>query len=240
MKLAVIIPTYNEKENITNLIESLTNIFNNNKINGNIVVVDDNSPDGTGNIVDEIKKKNPAVNIVHREKRLGLGTAYITGMKFSMKNLNADLIMTMDSDFSHNPKYIPDFIRKINQGFDVVLGSRYVKGGGTYKWKIHRRIISKGANTLAKFVIGLKTNDNTTGFRCYKRKVLETIELDKIKSNGYSFLVEIAYLCQKFNFKLSETPILFVDRKYGETKISKKEIFKTLHTLLRLKLKNIF
>ena len=238
MKLAVIVPTYNEKENITILINQLTEVFKQNKINGHIVVVDDNSPDGTGEIVKKIK--NPIVNLVSREKRLGLGTAYIAGMKYSIQNLNANLIMTMDSDFSHNPKYIPNFIKKINKGYDVVFGSRYVKGGGTYKWGIHRKIISKSANILAKLVLNLKTNDNTTGFRCYKKKVLETIDLDKIFSNGYSFLVEISFLCKKQNFKIGEIPILFVDRKYGETKISRKEIFKTIHTLLRLRLKNIF
>ena len=239
MKLAVIIPTYNERENISILINELKDVFKKNKINGHVIVVDDNSPDGTGKIIEDIKKRDPKINLVSREKRLGLGTAYIAGMKYAIENLIADLIMTMDSDFSHNPKYIPDFIKKINQGYDLVLGSRYIKGGGTYKWPFYRKIISWGGNNLPRLVLGLKTYDNTTGFRCYKREVLEKINLDSIKSNGYSFLFEMVFLCQKNNFKIGETPILFVDRKYGETKISKKEILKTLNTLIRLRFKNI-
>ena len=202
MKIAVIIPTYNERENIPILINELKDVFKKNKINGNIIVVDDNSPDGTGKIVEDIQKKDSKINLVSREKRLGLGTAYIAGMKYAINNLNVDLIMTMDSDFSHNPNYIPSFIEKINQGFDMVLGSRYISGGGTYRWPLYRKVISWGGNTLPRLVLGLKTHDNTTGFRCYKKEVLKKINLDAIKSNGYSFLVEMVFLCQRNNFKI--------------------------------------
>lgn len=232
--LSIILPTYNEKENIERMISSLTSILNNNKITGIIVVVDDNSPDKTGEIVDKIKKENKIVHIVHRKNKEGLGRAYISGMKYSLAQ-NADLIITMDCDFSHNPNLIPNFIKKIQEGYDLVLGSRYIEGGGTYKWPIHRKIISWGGNFLPRLILNLKSHDNTTGFRCYKRKVLETIDLDSIKSNGYSFLVEIAYLIQKAGFKIGETPIIFKDRELGETKISKKEIFRTLRTLFRLR-----
>ena len=238
MKLSVILPTYNERENIERMISSLTSVFQKNKINSFIVVVDDNSPDGTGKLVDELKKKNKIVHIIHRVKKEGLGKAYISGMKYSLNDLNADLIMTMDCDFSHDPNLIPNFIKKINEGYDLVLGSRYISGGGVHNWPIYRRIISLGGNFLPRLILGLKSHDNTTGFRCYKKKVLESINLDSIKSNGYSFLVEIAFLIQKKGFKIGETPIIFKDREFGETKISKKEIFRTLKTLFRLRFKN--
>lgn len=236
MKLAVILPTYNEIENIEKMISSLTSVFKKNNINGIIVIVDDNSPDGTGKLVDKIKKKNKIVHIVHRKLKEGLGRAYIAGMNYSL-NENVDLIMTMDCDFSHNPNLIPDFIKKINEGYDLVLGSRYIQGGGVHNWPLHRRIISLGGNFLPRLILGLKSHDNTTGFRCYKKRVLQSLNLDSIKSNGYSFLVEIAFLIQKKGFKIGETPIVFKDRELGETKISKKEIFRTLKTLFRLRFK---
>tara|TARA_Y100000034_G_C6884107_1_gene405669 strand:- start:13 stop:726 length:714 start_codon:yes stop_codon:yes gene_type:complete len=236
MKLSVILPTYNEKENIEKMISSLTEIFKENNIDGIITVVDDNSPDKTGIIVDEIKKKNKIVHIVHRIKKEGLGRAYISGMHYSLSQ-KADLIMTMDCDFSHNPKLIPNFIKMVQDGHDMVLGSRYIEGGGVINWPIHRKIISWGGNFLPRLILNLKTHDNTTGFRCYTSKVLQTINIDNIKSNGYSFLVEIAFLIQKAGFKIGETPIQFKDREFGDSKISKKEIFRTLKTLARLKFK---
>ncbi|MBU2640068.1 MAG: polyprenol monophosphomannose synthase [Nanoarchaeota archaeon] len=236
MKLSVILPTFNEALNIEKMIASLTEVFSKNKINGFIVVVDDDSPDGTGTLVDEIKKTNKIVHIVHRKKKEGLGRAYLAGMKYSLKN-NADLIMTMDCDFSHDPNLIPNFIKKINSGYDLVLGSRYIEGGGVKDWPIHRRIISLGGNFLPRLILGLKTHDNTTGYRCYKKEVLNSLNLDAIKSNGYSFLVEMSFLIQKAGFKIGETPIIFKDRELGETKISKKEILRTLKTLIRLRLK---
>ena len=143
--------------------------------------------------------------------------------------------MTMDADFSHNPKYIPDFVKKIKEGNDIVLGSRYIPGGGIGNWGVHRTIISKGANYLAKFVLKLNTKDNTTGYRAYKREVLERIDLDSVKSNGYSFLMEMVFWCQYHQFKIAETPIFFDIRRHGASKISKKEIFRALKTLFTLK-----
>ncbi|MAG52342.1 MAG: dolichyl-phosphate beta-D-mannosyltransferase [Nanoarchaeota archaeon] len=236
MLLSIILPTYNEKENIELMIKSLTEVTKKNNIKAIITVVDDNSPDNTGEIVDKIKITNKIVHIVHRKNKEGLGKAYLSGMNYSL-NQKADLIMTMDCDFSHNPNLIPNFLKKIEEGYDLVLGSRYIPGGGVHNWPIHRKIISWGGNFLPRLVLGLRTFDNTTGFRCYKREVLEALNLDNIKSNGYSFLVEIAYLIQKKGFKIGETPILFKDRIHGDSKISKKEIFRTLKTLARLKFK---
>lgn len=235
MKLSVIVPTYNEAENIRELIYAIGDVCKRNKLSYNIVIVDDNSPDFTSKIVKEVMQENKNIRLIEREGKLGLGTAYIKGIKYSLDNLNPDLIMTMDADFSHNPKYIPDFVKKIKEGYDVVLGSRYIHGGGIGNWGIHRTIISKGANYLAKILLGLTTKDNTTGYRAYKREVLERIGLDSIKSNGYSFLIEMAFWCQYHNFKIAEIPIFFDIRRHGASKISKKEIFRALKTLFRLK-----
>ena len=235
MKLSIIIPTYNEAENVENIIEQITNICKEHNISVEIVIVDDNSPDGTSNIVKKIAKTNQRVKLIQREGKLGLGAAYIAGFKYALE-LNSDLIMTMDADLSHNPKDIPKFVEKIGSGYDLVLGSRYISGGGIGNWGIHRTIMSKGANYLAKYILNLKTNDNTTGYRCYTKRVLQEINLDAIKSNGYSFLMEIMFLCQKNNLKIGETPIYFDVRKHGTSKISKKEIFKALLTIIRLKL----
>ncbi|MEK6856937.1 MAG: glycosyltransferase, partial [Nanoarchaeota archaeon] len=235
MKLSIIIPTYNEAENIKELISEIGKVCKKDMLSYNIIIVDDNSPDNTSKIVKDVMQEDKHVTLIEREGKMGLGTAYIKGIKYSLNNLHPDLIMTMDADFSHNPKYIPDFMNKIKYGFDVVLGSRYVPGGGIGKWGIHRTIISKGANYLAKTLLGLVTKDNTTGYRIYKREVLERIDLNSIKSNGYSFLMEMVFLCQYHNFKIAETPIFFDIRRHGASKISKKEIFKALKTILGLK-----
>lgn len=235
MKLSIIVPTYNEAENIRGLIYAIGDVCERNKLSYNIVIVDDNSPDFTSNLVKEVMQENKNVRLVEREGKLGLGTAYIKGIKYSLDNLHPDLIMTMDADFSHNPKDIPDFVKKIKEGYDVVLGSRYTSGGGIGNWGIHRTIISRGANYLAKVLLGLTTKDNTTGYRLYKREVLERIDLNSIKSNGYSFLMEMVFWCQYHDFKIAEIPIFFDIRRHGASKISKKEIFRALKTLFSLK-----
>ena len=235
MKISIIIPTYNEAKNIEELIKDLLIVSNNYKIKTNIIVVDDNSPDGTSEVVKKVKEYNHSVILIQRKGKLGLGTAYIKGIKYVLENLDSEIIMTMDADFSHNPKYIPDFVKKIKEGNDIVLGSRYIPGGGIGNWGVHRTIISKGANYLAKFVLKLNTKDNTTGYRAYKREVLERIDLDSVKSNGYSFLMEMIFWCQYHQFKIAETPIFFDIRRHGASKISKKEIFRALKTLFTLK-----
>ena len=235
MKVSIILPTYNEVENIKDLIDQILEVCKQHSILSTIVVVDDNSPDNTSEVVKKAMQTSDNINLVQRTGKLGLGTAYIAGIKYALKNLNPDLIMTMDADFSHNPKHIPSFIEKIKEGYDVILGSRYIPGGGIGNWGIHRTIMSRGANYLAKFILKLNTKDNTTGYRCYKKNVLQSINLDAIKSNGYSFLMEMIYWCQKNNFKIEETPIFFDIRRHGASKISKKEIFRALNTLFRLK-----
>jgi len=227
--VSVIVPTYNEKENIESLVTQLLGLPTRVKI----IVVDDNSPDGTGKIADRLAVENAGrVNVIHRLGKLGLGTAYIVGFIEALAE-GADLICSMDADFSHNPRYIPDIVNKINQGYDLIIGSRYVHGGGsTQTWD--RKVISWSANTITRVLLGLHAHDTTAGFRCYRRQVLESLDLDSIKSSGYSFLFEMLFRVERCGWKVGEVPILFEDRRLGASKISKNEIVKALGTVLRL------
>ena len=237
MQISIVIPTYNEKENLPELIGKIFNVFEKNNLNGNVIVVDDNSPDGTGHIADQLVEKDNRIQVIHRKGKLGIGTAHIAGFKHAIKVNHSDLIFSMDSDLSHDPKYLPNFIDMYENGWDVVVGSRYVNGGGVVNWGLYRKAVSKGANLLASTLLGVKVHDMTTGYRCYDRKVLEKLDLDSIKSNGYSFLEEILFYCNKENFSIGETPIIFVDRTHGKSKLSKKEMIKFFLTIMRLMLK---
>lgn len=230
-KVLIIIPTYNEIENIKKLIQAIFSINN----DYHLIIIDDNSPDGTANVVENYMSENSNLHLIKRKGKLGLGTAYKTGLKFGLDN-NYDVIVTMDADFSHHPRYLPALIGLLPE-YDIGIGSRYVPGGGTENWGIHRKILSRTANFVAKTILGIKSNDNTAGFRAYKREILAKIDFDTIKSNGYSFLIEMIYTCQKNDAKVGETPIIFVDRAEGTSKISKNEIFKAIKTILTLRMK---
>ena len=223
MKVMVIMPTYNEKENITRIVPLMADVFKNNQINGKVLVVDDNSPDGTGRAAEELAKKYP-VAVLHREKKEGLGAAYIAGFKKCLAE-GADVICEMDADLSHDPEYFPSLIEGLKEA-DIVLGSRYISGGGTVNWALSRKFISSNANRLARFMVGLKINDITGGFRAYKAEVLRKIELDNIKSNGYAFQLEMLYRASKNGFSIKETPIIFKERKDGVSKLDRAEIWK--------------
>ncbi len=184
-RTAVIIPTYNEVENLAILIEQLLGL----DVGLLPIVVDDNSPDGTGDLADALAAAHPGVSVIHRPSKLGLGTAYLTGFQLAFQ-MGVDFIMTMDADFSHNPRFIPSMLAAMSD-FDLVIGSRYVPGGGTRHCTLGRRLLSRGANAFAKLMLGLKTGDCTAGFRCYRRDVLQAIPLDQIFSSGYSFMLEM-------------------------------------------------
>jgi dolichol-phosphate mannosyltransferase len=251
--IAVIIPTYNESDNIEALTEEIMALrLGPSKSSGGtsgqalgdvagaiaIIIVDDNSPDGTGEIADELTRAYRSIKVIHRPAKLGLGSAHIAGFREALA-LGADHILTMDADFSHHPRYIPDLLGK-NRDAQLVIGSRYVDEGGTLNWGLQRQILSTGANTFARLVLGLKAHDCTGAFRCYRREVLESIELDEIFSDGYSFLIEVLYKCQQRGWKIGEVPIIFEDRRYGTSKISRREIFKALYTVLCLGWKRVF
>ena len=232
MKIFIIIPTYNEKENIERLSKEIFSLHINDL---KIVIVDDNSPDGTGKKMKELENLYP-IAVIQRPKKMGLGSAYIKGFKYALEN-GADLIMEMDADFSHSPDEIFNFIKAIEEGYDVVVGSRRIKGGKIIGWNIFRKFSSWGAMTASRLILNLKTYDVTSGFRCYRRKVLENINLDDIKSNGYAFQEEMFFLCEKKGFKIKEIPIIFLDRQRGKSKLSGKEIIEFFITIFRLRFK---
>ena len=229
LKPIVIVPTYNEAENIRLLVSDILSL----PTRVDVVIVDDNSPDGTGEIADALAARHPCVHAIHREGKLGLGSAYIAGFKYALAN-GYDRAMTMDADFSHHPRYIPAIVDKSRSEADLVIGSRYVRGGSTRGCTLPRKVLSWGANAFAKTVLGLRAMDCTAGFRCYRREVLESIELDAIFSNGYSFLIEMLYRCQRQGWRVCEVPILFENRARGASKISRREVWKALYTVVRL------
>jgi len=229
LPVTVIVPTYNEKENIESLATQLLAL----PTEVRVIVVDDNSPDGTGEIADRLAVESEGrVGVIHRAGKLGLGTAYIAGFKKALAE-GADLICTMDADFSHNPRYIPDMVAKIGQGYDLVIGSRYVRSGGSDHTLV-RRVFSWGANTITRVMLGLHAHDTTAGFRCYRREALESLDLDSITSSGYSFLFEMLFNVERRGWQVGEVPIFFEDRRLGASKISRKEILKALGTVFRL------
>ena len=228
MKICVIVPTYNEKENITDLVQQILAL----PLNAHVIIVDDNSPDGTGMVADALAEAYDSVHVIHRAGKLGLGTAYIAGFKKGLAE-GAERLITMDADFSHNPSYIPQLVDLANY-YHITIGSRYIPQGGVVNWGIQRRFLSWGANAFARTVLGLKSSDCTAGFRCYHREVLLNIELDQIFSNGYSFLVEMIFKCQRLGFTVGEIPIIFANRERGKSKISHREIYKAMYTVMRL------
>ncbi len=234
MDICVIIPTYNEKENIADLVEQILAL----EIGARVIVVDDNSPDGTGQIADDLARHDNRVRVIHRAGKLGLGTAYIAGFKQALAE-GADRLITMDADFSHDPSYIPALVA-LASNFHITIGSRYVPQGGVKNWELRRRFLSWAANAFARTMLGLKANDCTAGFRCYHREVLLNIDLDKIFSNGYSFLVEMLFKTQRLGFTVGEIPIIFANRERGTSKISQQEIYKAMYTVGRLFARRLF
>lgn len=228
MPAAIIIPTYNESDNIEKLVREILAL----PIQAHVIVVDDNSPDGTGEIVDGLAAHESRVHPVHRPGKLGLGTAHIAGMRRAM-SLELDPIVTMDADFSHHPHYIPDLLAGLLK-HDVMIGSRYVRGGGMEGRDLKLRLVSWGANTFARLMLNLKAHDCTAGFRAYRRPVLESIDLNQVFSNGYSFLIEMLFLCQAHGWNVGELPIIYQDRRAGTSKISRGEIYKATYTVMRL------
>jgi len=231
MKTFVNIATYNEKENIKQLIADILSL----KIPDlEILVIDDNSPDGTAEIVKDNFINEP-VEIIIRTNERGYGSAHITGLKKALE-IGAEIIITMDADFSHQPKVIPEMIKEIQAGYDVVVGSRRIPGGEIIGWGFTRKLASKTAMIITQLILGIKTKDVTTGFRAYRANKLVELNFENIKSNGYSFLEELIFRCEKENLKIKEVPIIFNDRQQGKSKFSIKEIIKFFITIFKLRL----
>lgn len=229
-EIYVIIPTFNEAENIQRLILEVLGLA----VQAGVIVVDDNSPDGTGRLAEEVAARYPdRVLVIHRPGKLGLGTAYVAGFGLALAELGAGKVMTMDADFSHLPRYIPAMV-ELSKKRHIVVGSRYVPGGGTAHWPLSRQFLSWGANTFARLALGLRTHDATAGFRLYHREVLESVPPQSIRSSGYSFLVEMLFNCERRGFQVGEVPIIFEDRRQGTSKISSNEITRAIQTVFRL------
>jgi len=231
LQIALVIPTYNERENVPQLIPKIYKVFRKTKTTGHILIVDDNSPDGTWKIVKALQKEYDTLHLLRRSAKKGLGSAYRAGFTYVLKTLNVDVIFEMDADLSHDPRRIPSFLQMITCGNDVVVGSRYIEGGSTVNWPLTRRIISFGANMIANLLLRLHMHDVTSGFRCYRRWVLEKIDMGSITSEGYAFQEEMLFRAKKVHARLGETPIRFMDRRAGKSKLSKKEI---LHFFLKI------
>ncbi len=227
LKTLIIIPTYNEHENLPLLLQTIASYAP----ETDILIVDDNSPDGTGDLAERLSEQNKHIRVLHRAGKLGLGTAYIAGFQYSIAQ-GYDAAFEMDADFSHDPRYLPDMLQAIEHA-DLVIGSRYISGGATPTWSLKRRIISGGGNMFARFVLGIPIHDCTGGFRCYRRHVLESIELDTVLSRGYAFQIELTYRVLHAGFKISEVPIIFIDRRLGVSKMSGDIVIEAVTYVLR-------
>ncbi len=233
-KSIVIIPTYNEISNIRKLIPDLIGRYP----DIDILIVDDNSPDGTGDYVEEYSKNDERVHLLKRPGKLGLGTAYVEGFKYILKN-GYDVAIQMDADFSHDPKDINAFLEAIEK-YDLIIGSRYIQGVNVINWPMQRLLLSYFANQYTKVVTGLPVKDSTGGFKCFRREVLEAINLDNIRSNGYSFQIEMNFKAWKKGFKIHEVPIIFMDRVHGRSKMSKKIVREAVIMVWKLRFRSMF
>lgn len=238
MKAMVVIPTYNEKENVAKMVDAVLGlpVASPSAAALDLLVVDDNSPDGTGAIVEELMRAKPRLHCLHREKKEGLGRAYVAGFKKAME-LGADLVVQMDCDFSHDPNDIPRLLEAMKAA-DLVIGSRYVKGGGTPGWPFKRRLISRCGGFFIRTVTGLPVKDPTGGFRCWRRETLEALDLDTVESAGYSFQLEMNHRAWKRGFAIKEIPIVFTDRIAGCSKITAGIALESIKIALRLRFRS--
>jgi dolichol-phosphate mannosyltransferase len=230
MKALVIVPTYNERENLPQLLPAILSqgeAFH-------VLVVDDNSPDGTGAIADEMAAAEPRVNVIHRDGKRGLGTAYVAGFKWALEH-GYDYVFEMDADFSHDPSDLPRLLEGAQRG-DCSVGSRLISGGGTENWSLLRTLISRGGSLYAKTILGVPVNDMTSGFKCFSAHVLRSLDLDAIGSNGYAFQVEVNYRCHRLGFRIVEVPIRFVDRRVGKSKMSAWIVVEAMGVVWKLRL----
>ena len=234
IRALVVVPTYNEADNVTHLVPRILACGP----HFEVLIVDDNSPDGPAETVQALKDTDPRVHLLKREKKMGLGTAYVAGFKYALER-GFDFVFEMDADFSHDPGELPTLFEKAQQ-FDLVIGSRYVSGVNVVNWPIRRLLLSYLANVYTRWITGMPVRDATGGFKCYRRTVLEAIDLDAIHSNGYAFQIETNFLTWKKGFRICELPIIFVDRRAGISKMSKNIISEAAWLVWKLKIKSLF
>ena len=233
-KAFVVIPTYNEQDNLQRLIELV--LQQDESIH--VLIVDDNSPDGTGQLADKLASTSERINVLHRPGKMGLGSAYRDGFRRAMQ-LGADLLIEMDADFSHDPAILPVFLEQIKT-HDLVIGSRYTNGISVVNWPLRRLMLSYGANWYTRLITGLKIMDCTSGFKCFRRSLIELIDLNSIKSDGYSFQIEMHFRSAELGAKISEVPIIFIDRRVGQSKMSKRIVREAVLMVWKLKLGSLF
>ncbi|MFT7578533.1 MAG: dolichol-phosphate mannosyltransferase [Myxococcota bacterium] len=230
MKVLVIIPTYNERENLPALWAEVRDV-----VSGiDLLVVDDGSPDGTGDVADVMAAEDTRVNVIHRSGKQGLGTAYIAGFRWALER-DYTHIFEMDADFSHQPRYLPAFLEASKRA-DLVLGCRYIKGGGTEDWGLWRQLVSRAGNVYARGILGLPYRDLTGGFKCFRRELLEQIDLGAVRATGYAFQIELTYRAHLAGFRIAEVPIIFPDRRVGESKMSGNIVREAMLNVVKLRI----
>ena len=233
-KTLVIVPTYNERENLPALVRRILSL----PVKVELLIVDDNSPDGTGQLADELTKTNPGLHVLHRAEKNGLGRAYLAGFKWALAR-DYEFIMEMDGDFSHSPEEIPNFIQAAQtQNADCVIGTRYSNGIRVINWPLKRLILSMGAGMYVRLILGMPVSDPTGGFKLFRRAALQSLDLDAIKSNGYSFQIELSHKLWRQGMKIGETPIIFADRVLGTSKMNPKIVREAIFMVWRLWFQN--
>jgi dolichol-phosphate mannosyltransferase len=227
----VIIPTYNERDNLGPITAAALAA----DARVDVLVVDDNSPDGTGELADQLAAAEPRLRVLHRPRKEGLGRAYLQAFRWALEQGYA-YVLEMDADFSHDPRYLPGLLDAAEQGADLVLGSRYVPGGGTVNWGLLRRLISRGGSLYARSILGVSIRDLTGGFKCFSRRVLEGLDLDQVVSTGYGFQIELTYRALRKGFRVVEVPIVFEDRRVGQSKMSRRIFVEAMTMVWKLRL----
>jgi len=232
LRALVCLPTYDEKENVVPMVEAILAATP----DVDVLVIDDNSPDGTGRLADAVAAREPRVKVLHRAGKEGLGKAYLAGFEWALGR-GYELILEMDADFSHDPKYLPGMLEAA-RGADLVLGSRNVPGGGTVNWGLGRKVISRGGSLYARTILGIPVRDLTGGFKCFHRKVLESIDLPTVECSGYAFQIELTFRALRRGFRVVELPIVFVDRRVGQSKMSKRIVLEALRKVWSIRRAN--
>jgi len=233
-RVLIVVPTYNERDNV----ERVTAEFLAPVAGSELLFVDDNSPDGTGELIDASAARDERVHVLHRAGKLGLGSAYIAGFTWGLER-GYELLLEMDADFSHDPRYLPAMVCAARDGADMAVGSRYVSGGGTENWGVGRRALSRFGGLYARSILGVSVQDMTAGFVCYRRETLERIDLEAVRSNGYSFQIEMKYRVLRAGMRIAEVPIVFVDRRVGQSKMSRAIVAEALMMCWKLRLSRI-
>jgi len=235
-KICIVLPTYNERENLQRIVSAIQRVLRSYELSNFsfILIVDDNSPDGTGELAEELTSIYSNVQVLHRPARLGIGSAYRQGFAYSFEKMDADAVFQMDADLSHNPKFLLDLLSKLETGYDVVVGSRRIPEGKVIGWSFYRHFVSFVANQLAKWLYGIKVYDATSGYRVFTHRALHKAAYSSVKSEGYAFQIEMLFRCQKEGLKIAEVPIVFVGRRRGRTKLSKGEMLTFLLECMKL------